>query len=244
MGFRVSGFGFSVSGFGFWVSGVGFRRASQKQPIAGESTQSTTQVRAAEQHSSGQIHKGLGSFARFSLAAYAPLSCRHRCRTEMQLASWLAAQIRARPYPYVRAQHRADSNWCVASSQIAQPLARSLHNARASAGAVPFLAAARKAPERALPCARSPQAGRAKLERASTLKGSEMRVPRLRFLASGLGLLVSWPANRKASTRERRLRSEADRGDIESKHDDNASGRAEFELANQLRGTDLSLGIL
>ena len=59
LGLRVSGFGFRVSGFGFRVSGVWLRRAYQKQPIAGESIQSTTQVRADEQNSSGQTQKGL-----------------------------------------------------------------------------------------------------------------------------------------------------------------------------------------
>ena len=58
-GFRVSGFGFRVSGVGCWVLGFGVRRAYQKQPIAGESIQSTTQLRAGEHNSSGQTHKGL-----------------------------------------------------------------------------------------------------------------------------------------------------------------------------------------
>ena len=37
--------------------GFGRRHAYQKQPIAGESIQSRTQVRAAEQNSSGQTHE-------------------------------------------------------------------------------------------------------------------------------------------------------------------------------------------
>ena len=59
VGFGVLELGFRVSGFGFRVSGVWLRRAYQKQPIAGQSIQSTTQVRAGEQNSSGQTQKGL-----------------------------------------------------------------------------------------------------------------------------------------------------------------------------------------